>query len=472
MSPTKSKADIYIYDDLHPEDNAMLQALYSRSPNTVVEHVKKVQESGSGKFMERFYIGYGHSSIGDCGSTTIFIENVSMMVAKAIQDNPLYSGQEASTRYLDFSKQPMIDPYKSPQSAAIQKGWTDIYNRYMPEVKAALSQIYPFDEKQHRSEQSWEKAISARAFDTLRSLLPAGTGTLLSWHTNLRQARDHLRHLKSHPLSEIRAVACDIYEALLSRYGNSFNGQEMQEDCERYRERDSFARINSLKNHILMPDEVLQNLSEADASRVKKGELVFDDSLVNVREANRRESSVFSGRPKGAPLSRRMLQYGIYNMYFLLDFGSFRDVQRHRNGYCPVPLISGKFGFHSWYLKELESVLAPARFMALAGEIEGMLKRIERLSIPGKDRDLLKDQYLYPMGMACLCQLSYGIPQMVYVSELRSQKTVHPSLRTIARQMGSELQQRHPDLNLYIDNDEDSWTARRGDQDIVEKRQA
>ena len=45
-------ANIYIYDEFNPEDTAMMQALYSRSPKSVVEHVKKVKSSGSGEFMK------------------------------------------------------------------------------------------------------------------------------------------------------------------------------------------------------------------------------------------------------------------------------------------------------------------------------------------------------------------------------------------------------------------------------------
>src|SRR3989339_1067927 len=108
---------VFLYDEFNPEDTAMMQALYSRSPQSVIEHVKKVKQTGSGKFMERFYIGYGHASIGDCGSTTIFIECVSELVAKAIQDNQMYSGQQTSSRYVDLSRQPKVDPVATKTSA-------------------------------------------------------------------------------------------------------------------------------------------------------------------------------------------------------------------------------------------------------------------------------------------------------------------------------------------------------------------
>ncbi|KKQ47386.1 MAG: Alternative thymidylate synthase-like protein [Candidatus Moranbacteria bacterium GW2011_GWD2_37_9] len=84
---------------------AMLQALHSRSTGGIKKHLQVLEEKGADNFMERFYVGYGHKSIGDCGSATVFVEGVSMLAAKAIQDWRLYSGQEASTRYVDFSNQ-------------------------------------------------------------------------------------------------------------------------------------------------------------------------------------------------------------------------------------------------------------------------------------------------------------------------------------------------------------------------------
>ncbi|MCI5138224.1 MAG: hypothetical protein D3922_07370, partial [Candidatus Electrothrix sp. AR1] len=90
---------IFINDEFDPESSAMMQALYSRSSSSVENHIEQVRKTGSSNFMKSYYVGYGHASIGDCGTTTLFIESVSILAAKAIQDNPLYSGQETSTRY-------------------------------------------------------------------------------------------------------------------------------------------------------------------------------------------------------------------------------------------------------------------------------------------------------------------------------------------------------------------------------------
>src|ERR1043166_5646836 len=117
----------FIHDEFPPETSAMLQALYSRSDKSVEQHVQKVQERGADKFMASYYVGYGHASIGDCGVTTLFVEDISILACKAIQDNALYSGQETSTRYIDFAGRRVHDPLGTPESAEIMGKWTEFY---------------------------------------------------------------------------------------------------------------------------------------------------------------------------------------------------------------------------------------------------------------------------------------------------------------------------------------------------------
>src|SRR6056297_285407 len=226
-------ANIFIYDEFNPEDTAMMQALYSRSPKSVTEHAEKVKEAGSGKFMEKFYVQYGHRSIADCGSTTVFIEGISMLGDKAIQDWPLYSGQETSTRYIDMSKQPIVDPLATEESRRILKNWMNFYVENQEAIKAHLRKAHPREETQE--EATYEKAIAARTFDIMRGFLPAGITTQLSWHTNLRQAKDKLTLLRHHPLAEVKKTAENIYTNLREKYPHSFSHKKY-EDQEKYHE--------------------------------------------------------------------------------------------------------------------------------------------------------------------------------------------------------------------------------------------
>ncbi len=466
---TEKQPQIFVYDDIHPEDGAMLQALYSRSPDSVVNHLEKVKAAGSGKFMSQYYVGYGHASIGDCGVTTIFIENYSMLAAKAIQDNALYSGQEASTRYLDFAAQPLHDPYGHHASRAVLDGWMALYNGAMPKVKEALSKRHPFDSSQYKSEKIWQNAIAARAFDVLRGFLPVGCTTLFSWTTNLRQARDRLMALKNHPLSEIRELAQDLFKVLYAKYPNSFTGEEMGEN-ERYAARQAYYAAQAERDNFVSVQNLLDEdrITEDDLEELENGGMVINKTELDVAGLHDFEQSALNMRPEGAGLNRRLGAYGVYQLTFLLDFGSYRDLQRHRNGVCQVPLIDGGFGIYPWYMNELKGLLEAEDYAAFETEATRLLQAIEDLPADVQATPL-QNQYLYPMGTAVMCQLAYTLPQMVYVAELRAQKTVHPSLRPIAQAMGRVLGGDFPDMKLYIDHEADGWSAKRGEQTIEAK---
>lgn len=428
---------IVVYDEFAPEDAAMLQALYSRSSASVTEHAEKVKQTGSGKFMERYYVGYGHASIADCGSTTVFIEGVSMLAAKAIQDWPLYSGQETSSRYIDMSKQALVDPIGTKDSRKILEDWVKFYVDKQEAVAAHLRIKYPRGASENPD--VYERAIKARVFDSLRGFLPAGITTQLSWHTNLRQASDKLGWLLHHPLAEIRQIASEIKQQLLAKYAHSF-GHISTPEQNKYRELmgEKWSYFN-----IKLP----------------KSDFAFRTSIKPAELAKYKE--VIVKRPAKTGLPHVLTDLGQATFAFPLDFGSFRDLQRHRNGVCRMPLLTTSLGFHSWYLDQLPAdVLKEAKQLIAAQK-----KAIAQL----KASPLVK-QYYIAMGFLVACQVTYGLPAAVYVAELRSGKLVHPTLRAVARKMLKALQKKFPKLRLHGDLNLDDWDIRRGLQDIKEKR--
>lgn len=458
--------DIFIIDDQHPEDLAMLQALYSRSPASVITQLEKLKQTDSGKFMEQYYVGYGHASIGDCGSTTCFIEQVSILVAKAIQENPLYNGQEASTRYLDYAKQEIIDPYNSPESTAIQDSWKKIYNNTIEKLKQGLQAKHPYDPSQYKSEKVWRNTLDARSFDIARALLPLGTTTLLSWSTTLRQARDNLRRLKHHPLKEVRDVSQTLFAKLKARYPNSFQGNEMDMDVEF--PRDNYAKTNAMRNHFQTSEDINKqfNLSERELQQLKEGELIVRRNAIDVDNLRNLEGDVLKNRPASSPLPTRLETYGRYNFIFLLDFGSYRDIQRHRNGVCQIPLTQPSFGIHPWYLSQCESLMSSKDYQNLLEKISAQFDKIDMLKENCISSNVLDNQYLYPMGTMALVHASYSVPQTLYVGELRSGKTVHGSLRPIAQKMLKVLETDFPGIALFGDMEEEGIDAKRGEQTI------
>lgn len=429
------KRKIIICDNLSPEDIAKTQALYSRSADSVTDHLEKVKEQGSSKFMERFYVEYGHGSIGDCGTTTIFIENVSILAAKAIQDWPLYNGQETSTRYIIMTEQPRINPLESEEGRQLLESWMEFYDSSQEETKTHLKNLYLRGENE--DEKTYDKAIKARAFDTLRAFLPGGVCTQLSWHTTLRQAADKLALLHYHPLEEVREIAREIHDQLKEKYSASFS-HKIYPLQEAYREK--MVKMYSYYFNEKSPDfKLTTNIDPA--------------SLEEYHEA-------FTERPIKTNLPIFLAELGTCTCEYLLDYGSSRDAQRHRNGIFRPPLLTTKLGFHEWYLQEL-----PERLRDVAVNlIKKQSELISKLEVDDETR-----QYYIGLGFLVSCKTCYALPQMAYVTELRGDKTVHPTYREIAHKMHQAVIKHFPIMKLHTDMDENNWDIRRGKQDIIKK---
>lgn len=427
---------VLLYDEFSPEDLAMMQALYSRSSQSASEHAKKVQEVGSGKFMEQFYVGYGHKSIADCGSTTLFLEGVSMLAAKAVQDWSLYSGQETSSRYIDFSKQTIIDPVGTEASGEIMEKWMEFYCEELENVQNHLRKTCPRAEDE--KEGMYERALKAWSFDILRAFLPAGITTQLSWHTNLRQAWDKLSSLRFHPLPEVSDLSERMLETLRNRYTSSFCFTSSKEE-------ETYAK-SVMDSHTYF-------MLESEPMDMQFMSTILSEDLEKYRTDT-------DARPRKCMSPLFLKELGDVQYTYKIDFGSFRDLQRHRNGVCRMPLLTTQYGFESWYLDQLpESSRARAETL-----IADQKKAIDALDATEEIK-----QYYCAMGFTVWTRGTYGLPALTYLIELRSGRTVHPTVRKVVHQMYHMLKENYPNYKMYVDESPDDRDVRRGGQDIHAK---
>ena len=147
---------------------------------------------------------------------------------------------------------------------------------------------------------------------------------------------------------------------------------------------------------------------------------------------------------------------------FLIDFGSFRDIQRHRSVIQRMPLLSDTFGMHPWYLESL-----PDDLRQKAEEfVRSQLLAIER-QIPDEK---FERQYYLPMGMCVPCRLTGDLPALMYLVDRRAQADVHPTLQEVAIGIADELLTQFNGLALHINREKGRFDVKRGLQDIVERR--
>jgi thymidylate synthase ThyX len=417
---------------------AMLQALHSRSTGGIQKHLEVLREKGAENFMEQFYVGYGHKSIGDCGSATVFVEGVSMLAAKAIQDWRLYSGQEASTRYVDFSQQKFLNPVGTPEGEEIMENWRKFYLESQAPIQEHLKKQFP--RQASEDEKIYEKAIKARAFDITRSFLPAGATTNLAWRMNFRQFADELMLLRHHPLEEVREIADKTELALRKIYASSF-GQERFKTTEKY-------------NEFLMKEKYYYQNDNA-----KDFEMIYDKVDRNLLAEYR---NVLESRPLKTELPMAIAECGTVAFEFLLDFGSFRDFQRHRAIVQRMPLLTRKHGFNEWYLNALPAELKEKTEKFIA-EQEA---RIEKLVVSDEVK-----QYYTAMGYLVPIRFSGDLKALVYLAELRSTRFVHPTLVEQMLKMIKILKDifEKDGLVFHLDAEPNRFDVRRGEQDIVVK---
>lgn len=442
-TPLRRGGKIVVIDPgatLNAEAMAMLQALHSRSTEGIDGHLQVLAERGAEKFMSTYYVQYGHKSIGDCGTAIVFIEGISMLAAKAIQDSKLYNGQEASTRYIDFAAQPFHNPVDNEAGEAILETWRTFYLNAVTAMKDALPARFP--QGDNEKDLSYQKAIAARAFDITRGFLPAGASTNLAWSSTLRQFGDRIQELRHHPLEEVREISAALEDAMIATHPSSFNTEK-----KRYPATEQYLADTTPSYYYHDPET-----PELD--------LVHDG--VN-RTALQPYRDLLTNRPPKTELPKWLGAYGTCSFAFTLDYGSFRDIQRHRAVTQRMPLLTMDLGFHSWYLDELTEDLKQ-QAQALLAE--------QQTAIEALTADPHLRQYYIPMGYSISNYLTGDLPALTYLVELRASSMVHPTLATRASEMAAQLQKTYADdlgLVFHLDPEPGRFNVKRGDQDIVKR---
>lgn len=493
---------IYVLEGSAPEQVAMLQALYSRSPKSIEDRIRDLaaheqkpatdrlnslsqktrerlngflfQDQGTieglsegrktsllkiletagrelleghedavlakvANFMEQFYVAYGHKSIGDCGSVVLFAEGVPLHLPTQVQDSALYSGQEASTRYLDMSSAYVWDPIGTETSAAIQADWMAFNRSSLPRMVDYLLTAHPRDAAQ--PEATHLRAIKARAFDILRGLLSIGVSTNASWAVNLRQGADHLRLMRHHPDRLVAAFGEDLLLALKSLYPKSYSHKE-----------------NTATN-------VWLAMAMAEGTALVQGNLKDRDFNVRVvvQDPDRflRVADILRTRPERVDIPRHLRNFAQISVTGSMDFGSFRDLHRHRALDIPVACIDWKDGtIEPWYLEMLPTDLRAEAETLLARQFE----RYNRL-----ETDPFTRQVYAPLGTVMPFEARGSAGALIYMIELRSKNDVHPTARGAIWQIAEPFVAQLPTIPVTVDRRPDAFNVKRGEATIIDK---
>ncbi len=460
LNPETDRFQIYALVGVpDPEIVANLQAVYSRDPRSVTSRIDILTPEGARKFMEKFYVNYGHNSIADCANLVLFFEGVPMQVAKQLQRDPRYNGQEASTRYMDFSRTDAINSHNLEKGAAIQRRWLTFYRKNMAKLMVYISTQFPMQENENFV--TYSDAVEKRAFDILRAFLPIGTPTNVSWNVNLRLAKDHLLMLTQHPDLDTRLVAQAAIKGLCELFPGTFyfpSANATDEKGQRAYQR-HLADLEWQRTALLLDAKLFDGLRR-ELAEIKNPLYFRASGLENIRiPADYLE--LLQSRPLFTELTLSTNRFGRARFEFAIDYGSFRDVQRHRAIDIDVPYADVDIGFHTWYLDQLP----PSMRKDAVKLIEENTADILALS----DDPFVRQPYV-AMGFCVPVLIDSPLHGLIYLFELRGRTDVHPTLRAPIRAMGTYVHEHvegHP--LIHIDTNDDDFSRRRATATIIDR---
>lgn len=485
-----------------PEPGGYGIAKFSRSSRPYKQWAMDLSQEKAERFYEEFYFEYGHASIADLAHLTLVFENISMVAAEELWDEPLLDGQASSTRYQDFEGRGFHLPEELVGSE-FEEAYKSICQRLIEEYKACHQLLVAHFRERHAKPEGMDdsqygRILAARGYDIARYLLPMGIRTGLGLIMSARTLERNLIRLFSHPLREIQKIAQELKDAVVKR--PAFNPmverlRPLLEELEERlsgdeRSREILAQIRKITwfdapaaptlIRYAQPSEYLirtraaleelaykfaEGLEEPDGRRGVKLEEPQDPlteqactllyrvlphsyaqirQLVEDMDPKEKEQVVetayrFRG-PHDAPLRETRTGYKLI-FDICLDGGSWRDLHRHRR------LVQINKDFHFGYgydvPKEIEAIGRKEQYCRLMEEAGSLSSQID-----GKHPKV--GQYALPFAYRRRSLFKMDLEELQYIVELRTRPGNHFSMREIAYAMYEEFRKRYPELAKHF----------------------
>jgi thymidylate synthase ThyX len=166
---------------------------------------------------ERVFFEYGDDSVAQLGGVHLACEQASNLLTKVLERGRLMSYMEKSTRYVAYDTRlpsGRYRYYRSPEILASPLGaryvgdmdrMFDAYAKLLPVLYEWFAQRHPTADGV--SDFAHRQAVKAKAFDTLRGILPSAATSNLGIYGSGQGYEALLLRMRAHPLPEARDYA-------------------------------------------------------------------------------------------------------------------------------------------------------------------------------------------------------------------------------------------------------------------------
>ena len=444
-------------------------------------------------FAEKYVLGYGHSSVAEHGVVHLALEDVSIIASKLIEDARLASYTEKSTRYVAFDPSKayypprvMADAKLGEAYANTVRGLLEAYTGWTEDFVSQVKARTPRGEKQ--TERAYEAASRATAFDGLRYLLPAATHTNVGLTLNARALEHLITKLLSQPLEE----GCELGAQMKAEARHVVPTLLKYADYNAYRAETGSA-IEALAGELLgdspkdltplRPSATL-SLSKERVDAERPGEIPSVSLLFSDPDAdNRLIAAILYGAsplPMAALLARvqaldyadkervvdeylkrrgkhdapgRALERLFCTVEMTLDYGAYRDVQRHRMATQTTQGLTPALGFER--PDEFETFGYGTQYDDLMAQSADTYARLYDAGF------VHEAAYVLPLATRIRVLFTWNLREVTHFVELRSARQGHPSYRRIAQDVYAAVKASYPLTAKYMRPDLSTYALTR-----------
>ena len=419
-------------------------------------------------FYDRILDGYGDDSIGELGGAHLALEQVSILATKVLEDARIGgSPLEKSTRYVSFAQQINGDFqfYKDPRVLAsahaelyleTNRELFRTYAKLIEPVRDYLRKVLPPEPAQPQA--AYERSIRARGFDLLRGLLPASTLTNMGVFGNGRFFEGLLIRLRLQTLQEFQNLASaaeqelqQVIPSFIRRadpthrhfYSQLKFQQQSQDFFNRWVQpptlKSSTPQSASVELLSYDPEAEIEVLA---ALFYENSELPFAQARENVRglsdqerESLLRQWAELREHRRHKP--GRALEHASYTFDIVGDYGSYRDLHRHRILTQERQRLTTRLGY------TIPGSLVDA---GLENPVRKVLEKAASAFEVLEERFPQEAQYVVPMAYQLRWSLKINLRSLMWLVELRTTPQGHENYRWLAQQMFQRVQEVQPRL--------------------------
>ena len=173
--------------------------------------------------------------------------------------------------------------------------------------------------------------------------------------------------------------------------------------------------------------------------RVRAAGLPEQERIIHEYLARRRTYGVPGHSYTDPPL--RSLEHLSFTFDILVDYGAYRDIQRHRMATQTTQRLGCEHGY------DIPELLIVYGF---GPQFEEAMESAARAHASLRDRHPEEAQYLVPLAYRKRVLFSWNLRSLHHFVSLRSARQGHPSYRRVAQQVFAELERAHPFLARFI----------------------